>query len=618
MKARRLAPVLPPQPLPLTKGEPAGVNSCPQLPRCAPQFPLSSRRGAGGEIVRAHPSSHRSAFSAQRSALTLALIVAPLLLAGCLGARAAGPPLAARGNTLRLAVETDIRTLDPATSTDWDSQPLIRLLYHGLLDYDDQANLIPWLARELPSLSPDGRTLTFHLRPGIRFSNGREVTAEDCVYGIERALDPATKSWGDGFLRGIAGSKAFQEARGKDTALPKGPNGLRPRRAEPRNVSGLRAKDRYTLEIELTAPNPAFPDIMTMTFTYPVPREAVEAAGEDFFRRPVGPGPFVLKEWKRNLRMRLERNPRYTGPYQPHLDAVEILMSADEVVQQMMFERGELAFTPKIPDPDFIRMTTDPKWRDSVVVMPSNEVACFHLNTEMEPFDDRRVRQAMNYAVNKERILRLINGRGIPAYGVVPPAMPGFNPRLRGYHYNPARARALLAQAGYPNGFTVPFWVSSNARTVKLSQALQQDLAEVGVKLEIKTVAANVASPAYRKRRTLPIGYSGWYMDYPDPGNFLDTFLNGERITEDHCLNLAFYNNPKVNALLNRAGREQNRQRRLALYQEAEQRIVDDAPWIFLYFPVRHKLRHPWLRDFSTHPVWPGQYERLRIEPHAT
>ncbi len=550
--------------------------------------------------------------------LLAVILIGGMALPGCVRAKAARPdglvPPATPGNVLRLAVETDIRTLDPAVSTDWDSQPLVRLLYQGLLDYDDETRLIPWLAKELPEVSADATTFTFRLRPGMRFSSGREVTAEDCVYALERSLDPATKSWGDGFLRGIAGAREYNQARARDGSLPLGPNGLRPRRAEPRHVEGLRALDRYTLQIRLAVPDPAFPYVMTMTFTYPVPREAVEAAGEDFFREPVGTGPFVLKEWKRNLRMRLERNPVYSGPYHPKLDAVEILMGVDEVVQQMMFERGELAFTPKIPDPDFIRMTTDPRWKACVVTMPSNEVACFHMNTEMEPFDDRRVRQAMNYAVDKERILRLINGRGLPARGVVPPAMPGFNPNLPAYEYHPGRAKRLLAEAGYPNGFTVPMWVSNNTRYVKLSQALQQDLAKVGVKVELKTVAPTVASTAYRKRKTVPFGYSGWYMDYPDPGNFLDTFLNGERITEDHCLNLAFYSNPEVNDLLKRAGRETDRTRRIALYQQAERLVVEDAPWIFLYYPVRHKLRHPWLKDFSTHAVWPGQYERYRIE----
>lgn len=527
-------------------------------------------------------------------------------LAGCGAAPAAVAP---KRNTLRLAVEADIKTLDPSVSSDWDSQPLVRMLYHGLLDYDDGTNLVPWLARELPRVSADGRAFTFRLKPGTRFGNGRELEARDCVYGIERSLDPATKSWGEGFLRNIRGAAAFTEARGKDRAA-----GSKTWEAEPRHVSGLEALDRYTLRITLEKPDLAFPYVMTMTFTYPVPREEVERYGEEFYRHPVGVGPYRLARWDRGLRMRFDRNPHYSLPRHAALDGVEVMLGADELVQQMMFERGELDFVSKIPEPDFVRITTDPAWKDRLAVVPSNETSSFFLNCELKPFDDVRVRRALNYAVDHSRMLRLINHRGIPARGVVPPAMPGFNPRLKEYPHDPEKARQLLKEAGYPNGFSVPLWIGSNSRSLKLAQWVQQDLAEVGVQVELKTVAGIVAGQAYRKRKTVPFGIQTWYMDYPDPGNFLETFLSGDRITDEDCLNFSFYNNPRVNALMRAAAAERDRPRRLALYGQAEALIVDDAPWIFLYHPVRHKLIQPWLQGFTMHPVWPGRYERLRIQ----
>jgi ABC-type transport system substrate-binding protein len=312
--------------------------------------------------------------------------------------------------------------------------------------------------------------------------------------------------------------------------------------------------------------------------------------------------------------MRFERNPHYSLPRKAHLDAVDVKLGTDELIQQMMFERGELDFASRISEPDFVRITTDPTWRPNLAVVPSNETSSFFLNCEMKPFDDRRVRQAMNYALDRSRMLRLINNRGVLARGVVPPAMPGFNPRLREYRYDPARARKLLAEAGYPTGFSVPLWIGSSSRSLKVAQWVQQDLAQVGVRVELKTVAGNVAGQAYRKRRTVPFGIQTWYMDYPDPGNFLETFLSGDRITDEDCLNFAFYDNPRVNALLRAASAERDRPRRLALYGKAEELIVEDAPWVFLYHPVRHKLRQTWLRGFDMHPVWPGRYERLWID----
>jgi peptide/nickel transport system substrate-binding protein len=534
----------------------------------------------------------------------LCLPLAGFIAAGC-GTAAAVPS----DRTLRLAVEGDIKTLDPAVSSDWDSQPLVRMLYHGLLDYDEGTDLVPWLARELPQISADGRTFTFRLKRGIRFANGRELEARDCAYAIERSLDPATRSWGEGFLRHIRGAAAFTAARGKDRAA-----GLSGWQSEPRRVSGLETPDRHTLRVTLDKADLAFPYIMTMTFTYPVPREEVERYGEEFYRNPVGTGPFRLVRWDRALRMRFERNPHFSLPEQPRLDTVEVKLGADELIQQMMFERGELEFVSKIPEPDFVRITTDPAWRESLAVVPSNETSSFFLNCELPPFTDRRVRQAMNYAVDRRRMLRLINNRGILARGVVPPAMPGFNPALKEYPHDPQKARRLLAGAGYPNGFAVPLWIGTSSRSLKLAQWVQQDLAEVGVRVELKAVAGNVAGQAYRKRKTVPIGIQTWYMDYPDPGNFLETFLSGDRITDEDCLNFAFYNNPRVNALMRAAAAERDRPRRLALYGKAEELIVEDAPWIFLYHPVRHKLRQPWLHGFTMHPVWPGRYERLWIE----
>src|SRR5262249_17652914 len=144
-------------------------------------------------------------------------------------------------------------------------------------------------------------------------------------------------------------------------------------------------------------------------------------------------------------------------------------------------------------------------------------------NCELAPFTDRRVRQALNYAVDRERIVKIINGRGVAARGVLPPLLPGYNTRLRGYPHDPAMARRLLAEAGYPDGFTVPLWaVADSGSWLKIAEAVQQDLAEVGVRADIKPVAYAVFDEAVGKRRTVPLALTSWPQDYPDPSNFLD------------------------------------------------------------------------------------------------
>lgn len=533
-------------------------------------------------------------------------------VSACLAWLAAGcaPAAAYRrgsGDTLRLALRTDVNSLDPAIAYDLESWPLVRLVNQGLLDYDDGTNLVPWLARELPSVSPDGRTFTFRLRPGIRFSNGRELAAADYVYTLERILDPATRSPGDGFFRNIVGARAFQAARAR--------RGAGRAAAEPAHVSGLRAPDRYTLQIRLEQPDLSFANVMALPFTYAVPREEVARHGQDFYRHPVGTGPFVLREWRRGLRIRFARNPFYAQPDPVRLRAVEVLVGADELVQQMMFERGELDLAPRIPDPDFIRVTTDPRLRACVQSMPASAVQYLAMNCELKPFDDRRVRQAMNHALNQERLLRVLNRQGLAARGVLPPPMAGFSPGLPDYPYDPDRARELLRAAGYPSGFSVPLWLSADdARSLKMAQAVQQDLAQVGVRVELRPVAGTIFGEATGRRKHVQLCHGTWYQDYPDPSNFLDVLLSGDRIVDVHCNNKAFYSNPRVNALLRSAARETDRARRLRQYQEVERRVVEDAPWVFLYFPKVYMLHQPWLKGMKMHPVWPNRYERLWIE----
>ena len=500
---------------------------------------------------------------------------------------------------LRIAIPSDARTLDPAIAYDVVTWPLVRAVFHGLIDYDDDLALIPWQSDGW-EISDDGATITFHLTPGITFSNGREVTAEDYVYTLTRLLDLKTKSPGQGFFRNIVGSAAFQDG-------------------DAPNVAGLDAKGRYTFEIRLQKPDPTFLHVMAMPFAYVVPKEAVSATGGEFARNPVGSGAFVLSEWKRGSWMRFKRNLNYAWPERVKLDAFEIVVGGDGALHMMMFERGELDIANVtdvgIPDPDFVRVMKDPVLKEYVESQPLNAVRYLSMNTEISPFDDVLVRQAVNYAVDKKRIIRLMSGRGVPARGVLPPGMPGFNPHRTGYPYTPAKAKQLLREAGYPEGFETELWINANMNTeVRQSQAIQQDLAKVGIKVSIKAVTGATRIEAVGRRKTVPMAHFGWYQDYPDPSNFLDVLLSGHRITEVNSNNVAFYDNSEVNDLLSRAAYDLDPQHRLSLYQQAESIIVDEAPWVFLYHPNMYILRQPWLHGLDLNPVWPIRYERMWID----
>lgn len=530
------------------------------VPLCMAILTLSASCGGGGRLERLHPEA----------------------------------------NVLRIAVPSDPRSLDPAIAYDVVTWPLVRTLFHGLVDYDDELNLVPWHARSW-TISEDGRTITFKLRADIRFSNGRSITSEDFAYSLQRILDPATRSPGQGFYRNIAGAKAFQ-------------NGSADR------VSGLRTPDQETLEIELVHPDLPFLYCIAMPFAYAVPREEVERHGEHFGRYPVGGGPYTLVNWQRGTRMRLEKSPSYYRADDVRLEAIELMVGGDETLHMMMFERGELDIasvtSTGIPDADFIRVMKDPVLSQRVAHQPLNAIQYLSMNTEMPPFDQVNVRRAVNHAIDRKRIVSLISDRGILARGVLPPGMPGFDEQLEGYDYDPEKARKLLTEAGYPNGFSTELMVTAQSGIdTKIGQAVQQDLAEVGIAVEIRPVTGPTRIEATGRRGTVPFSTFGWYQDYPDPSNFLDVLLNGNRITEVNSTNVAFYDNDQVNALLNEASNSTDQAGRLALYQEAERLVVEDAPWVFLYYPQMYLLRQPWLKGLKLNPVWPIRYELMWIEP---
>lgn len=503
-------------------------------------------------------------------------------------------------NILRIAVPSDPRSLDPAIAYDVVTWPLVRTLFHGLIDYDDDLNLVPWHARSW-TISEDGRTIIFKLRQDIRFSNGRAITSEDFAYSLERILDPATKSPGQGFYRNIAGARAFQDGSSE-------------------RVAGLRTPDPETLEIELAHPDLPFLYCIAMPFAYAVPREEVERHGDRFGRYPVGAGPFTLARWQRGTGLTLEKNPGYYRVDEVRLDAIELMVGGDETLHMMMFERGELDIasvtSTGIPDADFIRVMNDPVLSKRVAHQALNAIQYLSMNTELPPFDRVNVRRAVNHAIDRERIVRLISGRGILARGVLPPGMPGFDEQLAGYDYDPAKARNLLADAGYPEGFSTELMITSQSGIdAKIGQAVQQDLAEVGIAVEIRPVTGPTRIEATGRRGTVPFSTFGWYQDYPDPSNFLDVLLNGNRITEVNSTNVAFYDNERVNTLLDEAATSTDRDHRLALYREAERLVVEDAPWVFLYYPQMYLLRQPWLKGLELNPVWPIRYELMWIEP---
>ncbi len=542
--------------------------------------------------------------SRRRLHLACSLALVMVALAGCRPPQRDLRGLRGKyGGTLRLASQNDIRTLDTAIGYDTPSWRFERLIHECLLTYGEGADLQPAVARELPEVTA-GRRFTFHLRHDVRFHHGRLVAAADFKYAIERLLDKRTKSPAAKLYSGLRGAQDYTAGRATE-------------------VTGLQCPDSHTLIVELDEPDMAFLNVLAMPFAAPLPREVVERYTDartglsTWPEHSVGCGPYRLTTWVRGQRIRVERFRGYWRTDVGYLDAVEQRFGIPEFMALMMFERGEIDLGT-IPLPDFPRVMSDPRLRACVQSAPDNAIYYCSMNTELAPFGDRRVRQAFNYAIDKDRLARVLNGVCQPATGVLPPGMPGFNPDLRGYPHDPARARRLLAEAGYPDGLAVELATRSRPSEKPIAEALQEDLRHVGVKATLNPIAFPQWLDLSSRRGKMAFTINAWFQDYPDPSNFLDILLNGERITESNCNNRAFYNNPEVNRLLAAARGETDVARRMALYQQAEARIVDDAPWIFCYWPTRFVLVQPWVHGFRLHPVTNVRDEQLWLAPSDT
>lgn len=477
------------------------------------------------------------------------------------------------GGTMTVAYKNEMTSLDPAIGYDGASWNLIRAIFDGLMGYKvGTTDLIPALA-ESYTVSPDGLTYTFKLRPGVKFQNGRPLAAEDVRYSIDRVVDPKTRSPGQQFFASIAG---FDErARGTSD-----------------HVAGLRAVDDRTFEVKLTHPDASFLHIMAMNFSYPVPREEVEKPGADFGKHPVGTGAFKVADWKPGQQIVLVRNPDYFQTGLPHLDEVHINVGIEPITAFLQFQQGEVdALGDGIPTAKFNEVMQDPSMKDQIITGPRLRTTFIAIKTNKKPLDDKRVRQAINYAINKARVVQLISGRAAVANQILPPLMAGYDPDYQGYAYDPQKAKALLAEAGYADGFSTELYAGNTEPDPRLAQAMQQDLAAVGIKAELRTLAPAQVRAMAAKPDEVPMVLGVWGADYPDPSDFYFPLMT---CASRGAWNWAYYCRPEVDAKANDANATADPAKdaeRLSQWKAVYRSVMDDAPWVPVYNDKRIVLR---------------------------
>jgi oligopeptide transport system substrate-binding protein len=516
---------------------------------------------------------------------------------------AAGHATPQDGGTLRFAVTSQFRTIDPIYAYDEFSAYPVHAVYETLLDYEppvrgDDASglkLVPHLAARW-EVSPDGLGFHFWLRDGITFSDGTPVVAGDFVYGLERVLQAPASPF-TSFLSDIAGATDVAEHRAAHCA-------------------GITTPNDRELVIQLATPNMAFLELLAMSFATPQQQRFVERVGDTIQHEALGTGPFmVVGEWEQGRRIVLAKNPRYWDASSIHLDRIEILENVRRDTQFLMFQNGELDAAEKLAPPDYLWLIDQKAWAPYVQQRVVMNAYGSRMNVTKQPFDDRRVRQAMNYAIDKDHDLKLLNGSAVASHGILPPGMFGRDATIAPYPHDPVKARALLAEAGYPHGFATTYVVMADDEAERLAGSLQVDLAEVGIRVDIEPMAfATYATAIGRRHDGADFAKATQVADFPDPTNFLDVRFATSAIQDENSNNDAFYSNPELDTLLAAARGEPDRGKREAMYHRAERILYDDAPWIWEYHQMMTEVIQPYVAGYSLHPIWFRDYARAWLD----
>jgi len=494
-----------------------------------------------------------------------------------------------------LNISQGIETLEPVMSNSAYSIWGVQQIMEGLVEFDKDKNIVPCIAKSW-AISEDGITYTFSLRNEVMFQDdecfkssggkGRKVTASDFKYCLERVNNPKSKTRGMWVYRDkIKGAKEFSEGKTNE-------------------ITGIKAANDTTLTIELNNAFSPFLSLLTMTYGFVYPKEAVEYYGESFGNHPVGTGPFKFNHWSIDKELVLDKNPVYwkkdsKGAPLPYLDGVKITFTQSSETEFLDFQNGKYDFHQ--PSSETFDVITDEsgKLKDadtknfSLVKQPWLQTVFLGMMQSPDlpggksgPFaGNKKLREALNYAIDKDKIVKFVlKNRGKSAVnGPIPPGMPGFNPDIKGYAYDKNKAKELLKEAGYPEGKILKLSLVCGNEEIQRSVAIaiQEQLKSVGVDMQIEQLLqATLISK--QENGEFPFWRASWGADYFDPENFMALFYS-KNITPKGP-NRVGYSNPIVDELYEKSLKVTDNNERMKIYYEMQKIVIEDAAWLPLYY----------------------------------
>ncbi|MCX7029438.1 MAG: ABC transporter substrate-binding protein [Spirochaetes bacterium] len=512
-------------------------------------------------------------------AIAILAVASLVLVAGC-GGKGTGEPKAKKGGVLVFARSGDAVGLDPAREDDGESFYIADNVYETLVEFKPgTTDIIPGLA-ESWTASADALEYTFKLRKGVKFHDGTAFNAEAVVYSLSRQFKKDHPEYGNGPWK-------YWGYMDMDNI-----------------IQDVAAVDNLTVKISLKKPEAPFIANLAMNFSAIVSPTAAKKYGKDFSSNPVGTGAFKFVSWVKDDNIVLERYTGYWGK-KAYLDRVIVKVIPDATARYLALKKGEVDLIdfPNPSDISAIEADTNLK----VVKQAGMNVGYLALNTQKKPFTDKRVRQALNYAVNKAEILEAVYGPlGVSAKNPLPPDMWGYNKAIEEYGYDPAKAKQLLAEAGYPNGFKTTLWAMPVSRPYnpngrRMAEILQAQFKAVGITAEIVSYewGTYLDKTDHGEHDMCLLGWTG---DNGDPDNFLWVLLSAPA-AEVPAGNVAFWKNDEFTALIKQAKETADQAKRTQLYEQAQVIFHEEAPWVTMAHSVVVEPMKKTVEGFVLYPT---------------
>jgi len=514
-----------------------------------------------------------------------------MLLAGC-GGGGGDEQKAARENMIVVGLQAEPATLDAHQMQDYNSTRAGRGIFNTLVEFKDEFTELEEGLATSWDVSENGLEYTFYLREGVTFHDDTPFNAEAVKFSIDRQIDPSHPFHDTGVYPYAEFTFGM--------------------------VDQVEVVDEYTVKFILKEKFAPFLANMAMHAACIVSPTAVEKYGKDFTNNPVGTGPYKFVSWNPGVEVILEKNAQYWGG-DIAIDKLIFKPIIEDQARLTELEAGNVDFIVNIPPDDLERLKGDSNL--TVLEQAGMHVWWTAMNCQQEPFNNVKVRQAVNYAIDKESIVKnILQGTGVPAVSPLPPVVWGHTDEVTKYDYNVEKAKQLLTEAGYPDGFEVTYWVpesgSGMQQPVAMATAIQSDLAKVGVTVKIQTLEwttylDKVFVPADKSE--MQMHQMSWIGDNGDPDNFLYILLSGEQWPQAG-FNDAYYQNDRVDQLLKEARVMSDQAQRAPLYEEAQQIIMEDSPWIVVDHETQIVAMNNRIEGFKLHPTGVFRFEDAQLK----